>query len=395
MCDAIFEGHPLPQTCLESVAIAMGLRSIVHLPILVSLLASKIEISSVCLKQALNKSAYPNSIVAPQFASRTAMSQTNADEMDYTDEIGNCRTDADRMNAIDISKETKSSASKRDVADFAEETEDCATDEDLMKEIEGKLSEKELHNFCRDASKAFFNEWGLISHQLNSFDDFEETLKSAPDELEALEGAVVTHTELGEYSEAAALLEKITQKKPKDLEAFRLLGEVRYSLKDFEGSVVAYWNAIMKSNTDSLEILRGLTNALLAADGPNEVVQELLSAWEKLRTGKETQHKGNLGTGGRFGSPEAANEYPLQLPQYLGTARCTRIGKPLSIDVADPTRPYSYKALSILLITMKISRAKFTLYSRKGMKRCVAKPNHSKATTSAIFSKTVTKSGNS
>nr|AJA90774.1 DNA-directed RNA polymerase IV second largest subunit [Ginkgo biloba] len=209
------------------------------------------------------------------------MSQTNVDEMDYTDEIENCRTDADRMSnaqeteyrernihgrnnaeeievftekidAIDISEETESSASKddvvfiveetdnsatkRDVADFAEETEDsmanwsavdileetdnhpmkwdavevaeetedhasnmdiggiameteecpskmdvvgiaeetedCATDEDLMEEIEGKLSEKELHNFCRDASKAFFSEWGLISHQLNSFDDF-------------------------------------------------------------------------------------------------------------------------------------------------------------------------------------------------------------------------------
>lgn len=33
------------------------------------------------------------------------------------------------------------------------------------------------------------------------------------------------------------------QKKPKDLDAFRLLGEVKYELKDYEGSVLAYRNA--------------------------------------------------------------------------------------------------------------------------------------------------------
>ena len=42
---------------------------------------------------------------------------------------------------------------------------------------------------------------------------FEETLKSNPEDLQALEGADVTHAELGEYTEAAALLEKLTQKK--------------------------------------------------------------------------------------------------------------------------------------------------------------------------------------
>ena len=45
---------------------------------------------------------------------------------------------------------------------------------------------------------------------------FEETLKSNPEDLQALEGADVAHAELGEYTEAAALLEKLTQKKHKD-----------------------------------------------------------------------------------------------------------------------------------------------------------------------------------
>eukprot|EP01018_Ginkgo_biloba_P025467 Gb_31482 [translate_table: standard] len=150
---------------------------------------------------------------------------------------------------------------------------------------------------------------------------FEETLKSAPNDLEALEGAAVTHAELGEYSEAAALLEKLTQKNPKDLEAFRLLGEVRYSLRDYEGSVVAYRNAIMNSNTESLEILRGLTNALLAANRPNEAVQELLSAREKLRMGKETQHKGNLGVDEISNQMKDSEEVdPIQVDLLLGKA---------------------------------------------------------------------------
>lgn len=33
------------------------------------------------------------------------------------------------------------------------------------------------------------------------------------------------------------------QKKPRDPDAFRLLGEVKYELKDYEGSVLAYRSA--------------------------------------------------------------------------------------------------------------------------------------------------------
>ncbi|XP_031475777.1 DNA-directed RNA polymerases IV and V subunit 2-like [Nymphaea colorata] len=34
------------------------------------------------------------------------------------------------------------------------------------------LSKEELHKFLKDATVSFFNEWGLISHQLNSFNEF-------------------------------------------------------------------------------------------------------------------------------------------------------------------------------------------------------------------------------
>nr|AJA90767.1 DNA-directed RNA polymerase IV second largest subunit [Ephedra trifurca] len=47
-------------------------------------------------------------------------------------------------------------------------------DEDISSEQEdgSKLTEKEMHAFSKEASKAFFDEWGLLSHQLNSFNDF-------------------------------------------------------------------------------------------------------------------------------------------------------------------------------------------------------------------------------
>jgi len=86
--------------------------------------------------------------------------------------------------------------------------------------------------------------------------------------------------ELGEYSEVASLL---TQKSTKDPDAFRLLGDLRYVLEDYDRSVVAYRNGIMDSSTGSLEVLSGLTNALVAAKNPNEVVQELLAAKDRLR----------------------------------------------------------------------------------------------------------------
>ena len=33
-------------------------------------------------------------------------------------------------------------------------------------------STNDLHNFCKEAGRAFLNEFGLISHQINSYNDF-------------------------------------------------------------------------------------------------------------------------------------------------------------------------------------------------------------------------------
>ncbi|XP_078432426.1 tetratricopeptide repeat (TPR)-like superfamily protein isoform X2 [Wolffia australiana] len=116
-------------------------------------------------------------------------------------------------------------------------------------------------------------------------EEYQEILSRSSDDLAALEGAAVTSAELGDYGLASSLLEKLTNQKKNDPDAFRLLGEVKYALQDFEGSVAAYRKASSVSETVNFEILRGLTNAFLAANKPAEAVQALLSAREILKSG--------------------------------------------------------------------------------------------------------------
>ncbi|XP_062008893.1 uncharacterized protein LOC133725600 [Rosa rugosa] len=112
--------------------------------------------------------------------------------------------------------------------------------------------------------------------------EYEATLGNSPKDPTALEGAAVTLAELGEYTRASTLLEDLTKEKPSDPEVFRLLGEVKYELKDYEGSVAAYKVSSMVSKDLKFEVMRGLTNALLAAKRPDEAVQFLLASRSRL-----------------------------------------------------------------------------------------------------------------
>ncbi|XP_071902901.1 uncharacterized protein [Coffea arabica] len=125
---------------------------------------------------------------------------------------------------------------------------------------------------------------------LKRLQQFEQTLSISQDNPIALEGAAVTLAELGEYDRAASLLEDLTKKKPSDPDVFRLLGEVKYELKDYEGSARAYRNSAMVSKTIDFEVTRGLTNALLAAKKPGEAVQMLLPIREMLNNEKNVHN---------------------------------------------------------------------------------------------------------
>lgn len=148
-------------------------------------------------------------------------------------------------------------------------------------------------------------------------EQFEGTLSVHPEDSAALEGKAVTLTELGEYSRAATLLEDLSKRKPNDPDVFRLLGEVKYQLKDYDGSARGFKTSAMMSKTLDFEVTRGLTNALLAAQRPNEAVQVLLASREQLNKEKfvissNEPESSNLG--------EKSQIDPIQVDLLLGKA---------------------------------------------------------------------------
>ncbi|XP_037493514.1 uncharacterized protein LOC105646135 isoform X2 [Jatropha curcas] len=80
---------------------------------------------------------------------------------------------------------------------------------------------------------------------LTQLKQYETTLAVSPKDPVALEGAAVTLSELGKYTQAASLLQDLAKEKPNDPDVFRLLGEVKYELKDYEGSANAYRSSAM------------------------------------------------------------------------------------------------------------------------------------------------------
>lgn len=118
---------------------------------------------------------------------------------------------------------------------------------------------------------------------------YEATLSNSPGDPTAVEGKAVTLAELGEYGKASSLLEQLTKARPNDIEVYRLLGEVKFEQKDFEGSASAYKSALSISDGNNFEVLRGLTNSLLAAKKPSEAVQVLLKSREQLNDSSRTE----------------------------------------------------------------------------------------------------------
>ncbi|XP_020415845.1 uncharacterized protein LOC18784208 isoform X2 [Prunus persica] len=144
--------------------------------------------------------------------------------------------------------------------------------------------------------------------------EYEATLSNSPKDPTALEGAAVTLAELGEYTRASTLLQDLAKEKPSDPEVFRLLGEVKYELKDYEGSAAAYKVSSMVSKDLKFEVLRGLTNSLLAAKKPDEAVQFLLASRERMNAGNPDAKAGSTTT-------EANLQVdPIQVELLLGKA---------------------------------------------------------------------------
>ncbi|KAF8007644.1 hypothetical protein BT93_K1595 [Corymbia citriodora subsp. variegata] len=146
-------------------------------------------------------------------------------------------------------------------------------------------------------------------------EEFEAILNTSPRDTTALEGAAVTLAELGEYTEAAARLEELAKEKSNDPDAFRLLGEVKFELKDYEGSAAAYRSASKLSTDINFEVLRGLTNALLAAKKPDEAVQLLLASRDLVNSKKP-----NVEADSNTMERSKQNVDPIQVDLLLGKA---------------------------------------------------------------------------
>ncbi|KAH1056228.1 hypothetical protein J1N35_034293 [Gossypium stocksii] len=147
---------------------------------------------------------------------------------------------------------------------------------------------------------------------------FEATLSTSPKDETALEGAAVTLTELGDYVRATSLLQELAKVKTSDPEVFRLLGEVKYELKDYDGSAAAYKLSVAVSTNVDFEVLRGYTNALLAAKRPAEAVQFLLSSRERLNMERSTRPDPMAESSKVETEPQ--NLDPIQVDLLLGKA---------------------------------------------------------------------------
>ncbi|CAL5374097.1 unnamed protein product [Camellia sinensis] len=182
--------------------------------------------------------------------------------------------------------------------------------------VNSKRSEEERTNLQR----FMVNSSNNIEHALwqTRLQQYEATLAASPEDPAALEATAVTLAELGEYTRAGSLLEDLTKRKPNDPDAFRLLGEVKYELRDYDGSAAAYRRSAMVvvSKTINFEVLRGLTNALLAAKKPDEALQVLLASRERLNIEKSNDASMNADRSSLETDSQAVD--PIQVELLLG-----------------------------------------------------------------------------
>lgn len=106
------------------------------------------------------------------------MSSSNAAKEDPKASMSSSDDDMPTVTKESVSKEKgqKSSSEPMDldisVDDYMDEDDDD-DDEDGGEGASG-LTAEFLSKFCRDAARSFFNEFGMISHQINSYNDFIE-----------------------------------------------------------------------------------------------------------------------------------------------------------------------------------------------------------------------------
>ncbi|KAI4967316.1 hypothetical protein ZWY2020_028719 [Hordeum vulgare] len=183
-------------------------------------------------------------------------------------------------------------------------------------------------DFLPSGSVSPSNESTVVNKQLSeeertnykrALEGYEETLTKSPNDPTALEGAAVSLVELGEYQKASDLLEKLIKVIPDKAEAYRLLGEVKFELKDYDGSSSSYRNSLSSSDSIDFDVLRGLSNSLVAAKKPDQAVEVILSCRRKLSEKRQTRQLDSEAAN-ENGAQESRDIDPIQVDLLLGKA---------------------------------------------------------------------------
>jgi Flp pilus assembly protein TadD len=115
-------------------------------------------------------------------------------------------------------------------------------------------------------------------------------LEADPSNVEVLEEEAVSYAQLFEFEKAAGLLDKLVAMRPKDGEAWRLLGETTLLSQQPARSTIAYEKAAALIPND-LQILTGLADAYIANGQPGKAVDYLLALKAKRSTTQQEKPK--------------------------------------------------------------------------------------------------------
>uniref|UniRef100_A0A7S0X244 Uncharacterized protein n=1 Tax=Chlamydomonas leiostraca TaxID=1034604 RepID=A0A7S0X244_9CHLO len=119
-------------------------------------------------------------------------------------------------------------------------------------------------------------EEGIIKGRISQL---EQQLQATPGDTEATQALALSYAQLLKYDKAASIMEKLTQRDPKNADAWRLLGETSLLAEQSQRAVKAYEQAVALRGND-LQIATGLVDSYIANAQQAKAVEYL----KQLRT---------------------------------------------------------------------------------------------------------------
>ena len=186
----------------------------------------------------------------------------------------------------------------------------------------------------------------------------ENAREANPSDMAALEEEAVSYAQLLEYEKAADLLDKLVAARPKDAEAWRLLGETTLLSQQSQRAVAAYEKAAALSS-DDIQVLTGLADAYIANAQPAKAI-EFLSGLKYSRKAAATPDSVTSGLSARTSSDDTAS---AASPSTVDSAALDL----LTAKVYGSWRGHDNDALAVYDGLIKASPEDFRGYLAKGL----------------------------